>query len=76
MANPIPPMPRDPIGENHKWREWFNAVRNSIVGVGGSSPIVHNYLTSLQGGDTSERYHLTLNESYKVNNTEVLLWLS
>lgn len=63
MANPLPPMPRDPIGENHKWREWFNIVRNSIVGVSSSSPITHNFLSSIQGGTTSERYHLTQAEN-------------
>lgn len=59
MANPLPPMPRDPIGENHKWREWFNIVRNSIVGVAGSVPTLHNSLTDIQGGTSTERYHLT-----------------
>ena len=62
MSNPLPPMPRDPIGENHKWREWFNVVRNSIVGVAGSVPITHNSLSSTQGGTSTERYHLTLDQ--------------
>lgn len=75
MANPLPPMPRDPIGENYKWREWFNVIRNSIVGVGGSVPIVHNSLTSIQGGSSNDNYHATL-EEYKVfKSANVMIWL-
>ena len=62
MANPLPPIPRDDIGENYKWREWLNLVRNAIVGVSGSVPILHNALTSIQGGNSTERYHNTLAE--------------
>lgn len=59
MANTLPPIPTDTIGENYKWREWFNVVRNSIIGVAGSSPITHNSLTGIQGGVSTERYHFT-----------------
>lgn len=90
MANPLPPMPRDPIGENHKWREWFNTVRNSIVGVGGSVPINHNDLSSIQGGTSTQRWHLTTGEytdltsggysvehsHAKMDSNEVLIWLA
>ena len=86
MANPLPPMPSDPIGENYKWREWFNVVRNSIVGVAGSSPITHNSLTSIQGGTSTERYHLTQTQASDLtdsgdsslhyhNSDRVLTWL-
>ena len=59
MATSVPPIPRDPIGESHKWREWFNSVRNNIEGVAGSSSIKHNTLKTIQGGTSTERYHLT-----------------
>lgn len=26
MAQPLPPIPNDPIGEAHSWREWFRSV--------------------------------------------------
>lgn len=88
MAN-LPPIPNDPIGENYKWREWFNSIRNSIVGVAGSSIITHNSLSSTQGGTATERYHLTLTQHTdltdggdstshthnKMQSNEVLLWL-
>ena len=55
----IQPIPRDPIAENYKWREWFNKVANAINGTGGSA-VDHNSLSSLQGGTSTERFHLTL----------------
>lgn len=32
MAN-LFPIPRDPIEENHKWREWFNTVYKFVLGL-------------------------------------------
>lgn len=30
MANVIP-LPRDPIGESHVWREWFDNLRKRVL---------------------------------------------
>jgi hypothetical protein len=32
MANSTPPIPQDPIGENFKWRDWFQKLSNKVFG--------------------------------------------
>lgn len=57
MAVQLPPIPNDPIGENHSWREWFLRVRAIISNP--SATIFHNLLGGLQGGNATQRQHLT-----------------
>lgn len=60
MAFNIPPIPNDPLQENHLWRQWFTLLRDNLVGASsGSVPINHNALSTIQGGSVTERYHLT-----------------
>lgn len=57
MALLLPPIPNDPIGETHSWREWFRRI-NTVL----SNPaltIYHNLLAGLQGGTTNDYQHLT-----------------
>jgi len=55
----LPPIPRENIGETHKWREWFNRVRDVLAEP--ALTIFHNVLGGLQGGNstTAEFYHTT-----------------
>lgn len=32
MANSTPPIPQDPIGENFKWRDWFQKLSDKVFG--------------------------------------------
>ena len=81
-AYSLPPIPRDPIGENYAWREWLSRLQT--VGSGqvistivvntvtpGAAP-AHNDLTGLQGGTTGEYYHLTSAQVSLVNSGTVL----
>lgn len=57
MSNTLPPIPNEAIGETHSWREWFLRVRQVVANP--SATIFHNLLGGLQGGDSSNRIHLT-----------------
>lgn len=57
----LSPMPRDPIGENYKWRDWLQKIADSISGTAGSG-VSHQSLSDIQGGTSTERYHLTQSE--------------
>lgn len=42
MANTVPPIPTEPIGETHQWREWFKSVRASgFTGGGGLAGVTY-----------------------------------
>lgn len=75
MANALPPPPTKAPDGSFAWTDWYNKLRN-YVSQGGTVPWAnidfagssiasiqtrdHNLLTSIQGGTTGERYHLTL----------------
>lgn len=35
--NTILPIPQEPVGESHRWREWFKSVENTIRALQGST---------------------------------------
>lgn len=39
MANQLPPIPQDQIGENHPWRDWFRNLGNYIQAAQGGGVI-------------------------------------
>lgn len=51
----IPPIPYDQPSTSFAWIDWYNRVRNLLNGVG----INHNDLQNIQGGSSTERYHIT-----------------
>ena len=74
MTIPISPIPNNPIGESHEWRDWFFKLYTYTTSAGSQAfnglsflgsnitSIVtrnHNDLTLIQGGDPLNRYHLT-----------------
>ena len=74
MTIPISPIPNNPIGESHEWRDWFfklytytttagSQAFNGLTFLGSNITSIvtrnHNDLTLIQGGDSLNRYHLT-----------------
>lgn len=74
MTTPISPIPNNPIGESHEWRDWFfklytytttagSQAFNGLTFLGSNITSIvtrnHNDLTLIQGGDPLNRYHLT-----------------
>ena len=49
MANQLPPIPQDQIGENHPWRDWFRNLGNYIQAAQGGGVV----WTIAQGGTGS-----------------------
>ena len=77
MAISLPPIPREPIGETHSWREWLTRISQvfasgsntffSNLNFSGSNitSIVsrkHNDLQSIQGGALGDYQHLTTSQ--------------
>ena len=61
----IPPAPvRTPFG-SYTWADWYSKVTYLL----NNSLLDHNGLQGLQGGGTSERYHLTSSEYAAVQNS-------
>lgn len=60
---PAPPVPRNPKQQQTAysnasfWSDWYEKLRNIINNIG--SNVNHNDLQNIQGGSSSERYHLT-----------------
>lgn len=70
MALNLPPIPNGPISETPIWRSWFTRLQASLTTTtGGSVPIDHNALSSIQGGDV-DKYHLTAAEVSKLAGIE------
>jgi len=82
MSSLIPP-PNNPVGNTHEWRDWFfkvyiflntasaNAFNGlSFLGSNITSIVTrnHNDLTTIQGGDSLNRYHLTSAEYTSVGS--------
>lgn len=74
MANPLPPIPNNPIGENYTWRDWLSKVQQILASgttllwsninfLGSNLRDIqtrqHNALQDIQGGTTNEYYHLS-----------------
>jgi len=55
MASLLPPAPVGTPFGSFTWADWYEKVRRIING----SLLNHNDLQNIQGGTTSERYHLT-----------------
>ena len=82
MALTLPPLPQSPVSNNFEWREWFYALSTKFANGGSGitfrsldfsdsninsiSVRDHNTLTNIQGGDSLNRYHLTVSEYLKV----------
>jgi len=49
LANQLPPIPQDQIGENHPWRDWFRNLGNYIQAAQGGGVV----WTIAQGGTGS-----------------------
>lgn len=84
MANYLPPPPTNDATGSFAWLEWFRQLRLyitqtgsvpwSIINFSGSNITdlasrSHQNLQSLQGGSTSQYYHLTQNKHEELNNT-------
>lgn len=56
----LPPIPNDQIGESPIWRNWFTRLQKGLTTTAaGTVPVNHNALSAIQGGNATERYHLT-----------------
>lgn len=44
---------------NPIWLKWFVDLTAVLDAAGGTTPNIHNNLSSIQGGGATERYHLT-----------------
>lgn len=51
----LPPIPYDKPQTSFEWIDWYTKLLNLV----NSGAFPHNDLTGLQGGNVSERYHLT-----------------
>lgn len=51
----LPPVPVGVAPGHSYWNDWYEKLRNLI----NSSLLNHNDLQNIQGGNTTERYHLT-----------------
>lgn len=65
MSLKLPPIPNEPIGESPLWRNWFQRLGTMISTP--STGVNHNDLGNIQGGTSSERYHLTAAQVAKVD---------
>ena len=83
MTTPINPIPNNPIGESHEWRDWFfklykyttesgSQAFNGLSFLGSNITSIvtrnHNDLTTIQGGDPLNHYHLTSAEYTSVGS--------
>jgi hypothetical protein len=62
MANILPPAPIDMPFTSSNWTDWYEKVRRII----NQDSIPHNNLTGLQGGNSTERYHITAAEAASI----------
>jgi vancomycin permeability regulator SanA len=62
MANILPPAPIDMPFTSSNWTDWYEKVRRII----NQDSIPHNNLTGLQGGSSTERYHITAAEAASI----------
>jgi len=69
MANPLPPIPQNPIEESHVWREWFtaaqqngsflsNAVSSNVLTANGQGELFVGYGTNGAGSLGSLPYYV------------------
>lgn len=59
-TNKLPPLPVGVAPGSGYWNDWYEKLRTLINSLIGGIP--HNDLTGIQGGSTTERYHLTAAE--------------
>jgi hypothetical protein len=55
MSSVLPPVPWDKPQTSYEWVDWYTKLRDVID----NSQLDHNQLQNLQGGNSTERYHLT-----------------
>ncbi len=55
MASILPPVPWDKPQTSFEWVDWYTKLRDVID----TSALDHQALLNLQGGNSTERYHLT-----------------
>lgn len=55
MASILPPIPWDKPQTSFEWVDWYTKLRDVID----TSALDHQALLNLQGGNSTERYHLT-----------------
>ena len=83
MANPLPPVPNNPLTDTFVWRDWFFKVYQALksgattlwTGLNFSGSNIrdietrqHNALQDIQGGTTDQYYHLSLSKYTFVNS--------
>jgi hypothetical protein len=74
LANQLPPIPQDQIGENHPWRDWFRNLGNYIQAAQGGGVV----WTIAQGGTGSStasgaRFNLGLGTMAVQNSDNVAI---
>lgn len=89
MTIPINPIPNHPIGETHEWRDWFfklytyttqagSQAFNGLSFLGSNITSIvtrnHNDLTSIQGGDSLNRYHLDSSQYTSITTKNYGAW--
>lgn len=60
MSRKLPPLPVGVAPGSGYWNDWYEKLRTIVNNL--LTSIAHNDLTGLQGGSTSEYYHLTAAE--------------
>ncbi len=53
----IPPQPVGQLPGSSYWNDWIEKIRTIVNAL--STSLAHNDLQSIQGGSSTERYHLT-----------------
>ena len=68
MAYNLPPPPNPDADINdYSWRDWFRQLRDFI----GNVVQDHQKLNNLQGGNVSERYHLSREQYVNLNKKQI-----
>lgn len=62
MAKIIPPAPIDMPFTSSNWTDWWERIRRQL----NDPTIAHNDLSGLQGGNATERYHITAAEAASI----------
>jgi len=62
MSNKIPPPPLYAKTDQPVWLDWFVRVANIVNETAASQVNDHQALQNLQGGNTTERYHLSASQ--------------
>jgi hypothetical protein len=64
MAYELPPPPSNAQAGSFAWYDWYTKLRDYVLNLA----VTHNTLDGLQGGTTSQYYHLTSTQHTTVNS--------